>query len=566
MSKTFQIAFLVLFFIMTTKLSSQDHKNWWQHTNIYQIYPRSFMDSNDDGIGDIQGIISKLDYLEELGFETIWISPFFKSPQRDFGYDVSDYLSISKDFGTMEDAEQLIKEIHNRGMYVVFDLVLNHTSDEHPWFKQSVQKESGKGDWYIWHDGNRKRPPNNWKSLPGPNGWHFNKERGQWYWASFLSFQPDLNWRNPEVKKAMFDVVRFWLDKGVDGFRLDIFNTIYEDAELKKNPKKWNPFPTDNNPSVGFQELSNSMNHPDNCLLAEELRELVDEYKNPERFVIGEVFGRHEEIKNYLGKENNGLNLIFLFDLKRFKYDANFFRDKLKLYEAYYPKPYVPVYVYSNHDDRRSISRIKGSLKKAKLLALFQLMARGVSVTYQGEEFGMSDTKIPRRKGKDPIAQMYKLPQFIVNKLPLLINRDECRTPFQWDSTANAGFSKRGVKTWLPLNQNFKRVNAKKALSDSLSLIYVYEKLLKLRKDFDCIKFGDTEVFEDTFPKNILAFKRNYQSQSALVLINFSKKNYRIDIPDGYSKVVFSTETVEIMPGSEILLKGYQGVVLLNRS
>ena len=300
MKKNIHFVLQILFLYIMTDSFAQQQK-WWKYTNIYQIYPRSFMDSNNDGVGDIQGVISKLDYIKELGFETIWISPFFESPQRDFGYDISEYCSISKDYGTMQDADQLITEVHKRGMFIVFDLVLNHTSDEHPWFKQSVKKKNGKADWYIWHDGNGKRPPNNWKSLPGSNGWHFNKVRKQWYWASFLSFQPDLNWRNPEVKKAMFDVVRFWLDKGVDGFRLDIFNTIYEDAELKKNPKKWNPFPTDDSPSVGFQELSNSMNHPDNYQLAEELRAIMDEYENPERFVIGEVFGRHEEIKHYLG-------------------------------------------------------------------------------------------------------------------------------------------------------------------------------------------------------------------------------------------------------------------------
>jgi len=563
MKNKLRFLFQLLFTIIAINFSAQKQPAWWKHTNIYQIYPRSFMDSNGDGVGDIQGIISKLDYIQDLGFETIWISPFFESPQQDFGYDISDYIKISSDFGTTEDVVQLITEIHRRKMYIVFDLVLNHTSDEHPWFQHSIRKEKGKADWYIWQNGNGKRPPNNWKSLPGPNGWHYSEKRGRWYWASFLSFQPDLNWRNPEVKKAMFDVVRYWLDKGVDGFRLDIFNTIYEDAELKKNPKKWNPFPTEDSPSVGFQELSNSMNHPDNYKLAEELRAVVDEYDNPKRFLIGEVFGKHEEIKKYLGTNNNGLNLIFLFDMKLFKFKAQFFAEQLKKYEKHYPKPNIPVYVYSNHDDRRSISRIKGSLEKAKLLALFQMMARGVAVTYQGEEFGMSDTKIPRRKGKDPIAQMYKLPQFIVNSLPMLINRDECRTPVQWDSTANAGFSPKGVKTWLPVNKNHKKINAKKALTDSTSLIYVYKQLLALRKEIDCIKYGDIEVVDDEiFPKNILAFKRNYQNKSVLVLINFSKKEHKQKLPSEYSSVIFDTHEAKPGLNSSINIEAYQGLIL----
>jgi len=536
---------------------------WWKNTSIYQIYPRSFMDTNGDGIGDLQGIISKLNYIQNLGFETIWISPFFSSPQRDFGYDVSDYYSIDKDFGTMHDVEQLIAEIHRRKMYVVFDLVLNHTSDQHPWFQASIEKTNGKDDWYIWKKGRGKRPPNNWKSLTGPNGWHYNEKRGEWYWASFLPFQPDLNWRNPEVKKAMFDVVRFWLDKGVDGFRLDIFNVIFEDSDFRNNPKKLNPFPSENQPIAGFQKLKYSMNHPDNFELAKELRKLIDEYEHPRRFVIGEVFGRHEEIRHFLGNGSDGLNLIFLFDMKRFKFNAKFFDGQIEKYEKYYHVPYVPVYVYSNHDDKRSISRIGGSIEKAKLLALFQLTAQGVSVTYQGEEFGMTDTKIPRNDAKDPLAELYKLPQFVVDRLPLLINRDECRTPMQWDSTANAGFSESLAKTWLPVNSNYVTINVAKSLADSSSLIYTYKQLLELRKENDCLKYGDIQVIREKWlPANVLAFKRKYKNEELLVLINFSHKSYTLSIPEKYSQIVFYTHAQESTIVKKINLLAFQGLIL----
>ena len=223
---------------------------WYHKTSIYQIYPRSFMDSNGDGIGDLQGIIQKLDYLRDIGFETLWVSPFFASPQQDFGYDVSDYLSIAPEFGKMNDAFQLIEETHRRGMKIVFDLVLNHTSDQHPWFLESrSSRDNPKADWYLWRD-----KPNNWHSMTGGSGWHYAQERGQYYWSSFLPFQPDLNWRNPEVKQTMFDIARFWLEKGVDGFRLDIFNTIYKDAEFRNNPFTFKLAPTPDDPSGYFQK------------------------------------------------------------------------------------------------------------------------------------------------------------------------------------------------------------------------------------------------------------------------------------------------------------------------
>jgi len=247
-------------------MTSEMH--WWQKTTIYQVYPRSYQDSNGDGIGDLHGIISKLDYIRDLGFETIWLSPFFASPQRDWGYDVSDYRDVAPEYGDLADAEALIAEIHKRGMRVLFDLVMNHTSDEHPWFRESrASRENPKRDWYIWRDGRGERPPNNWKAVPGGSGWHYDPGTGQWYYASFLPFQPDLNYRNPEVKQAMFDVARYWLDKGVDGFRLDIFHAIYKDAGLRDNPFSWRLLP--HNFEAGyFQDWQNNLNLPETQELA----------------------------------------------------------------------------------------------------------------------------------------------------------------------------------------------------------------------------------------------------------------------------------------------------------
>ncbi|MBN8582287.1 MAG: alpha-glucosidase, partial [Anaerolineae bacterium] len=270
---------------------------WYHKTTIYQIYPRSFKDSNDDGIGDLQGIIQNLDYIKDMGFESIWISPFFSSPQADFGYDVSDYLNISPDYGTMDDTIQLIDEIHKRGMKVIFDLVLNHTSDQHPWFKESrSSRNNPKADWYLWRD-----KPNNWQSMTGGSGWHYAKERGQYFWSSFLPFQPDLNWRNPEVKQVMFNMVRFWLGKGVDGFRLDIFNTIYKDAEYRNNPFTFKLTPTPNDPSGYFQKMKYSQDQPESMELAKEFRQVCEEFG--EKLIVGEVQAKRDIVRKFEGEE-----------------------------------------------------------------------------------------------------------------------------------------------------------------------------------------------------------------------------------------------------------------------
>ncbi|MBK7320411.1 alpha-amylase family glycosyl hydrolase [Candidatus Villigracilis affinis] len=281
---------------------------WYHKTSIYQIYPRSFYDTNGDGIGDLKGIIQKLDYLHELGFETLWISPFFSSPQADTGYDISSYTDIAPEYGSMDDTQQLIEEVHQRGMKIVFDMVMNHTSIEHPWFKESrSSQDNPKADWYIWRD-----KPNNWQSMTGGNGWHYSAERRQYFWSSFLPFQPDLNYRNPEVKKTMFDTVRFWLNKGVDGFRLDIFNVIYKDAEFRNNPFSFKLLPTEDDPSGFFQEAKYNLNQPESFEFAKELRSVCDEFG--EKILLGEVSGDRSIIRKFLGNEvNNGLGLVFDF-------------------------------------------------------------------------------------------------------------------------------------------------------------------------------------------------------------------------------------------------------------
>ena len=525
-------------------------------TSIYQIYPRSFFDSNGDGIGDLKGIIKKLDYIKELGFETIWISPFYSSPQVDFGYDISDYYNIAPEYGTMHEAEELIAEIHKRGMKVLFDMVMNHTSNQHHWFLESKQnKTNPKADWYIWRD-----KPNNWKSIVGPKGWHFCEERNQYYFASFLPFQPDLNYRNPEVKKAMFDVCRFWLQKGVDGFRLDIFNCIIKDADFKNNPfSLMHIIPSEDFPGGNFQIRKYSLNQEENFELAKELRNVIDEFQHPERLLLGEVFGKNEVKKKYLGENNDGLHLIFLFDILFFKFQADFFRKKILEYEEHYPFPYSPTIVFSNHDQLRSIKRIGNKLEKAKLLALLQYTMRGVPTVYYGEEIGMTNGNIPIKIGKDPIAKTFSwVPQFVANLLPVAINRDVCRTPMQWNNTQkNAGFSSAN-STWLPVNNDVENRNVLQQKNEKTSLLNVYQTLNRLRKENNAIHSGNIEII-NTGNKNILAFLRTCEDEKLLVLLNFSKSKITNNISQPIKEVVFSITNKKTFDG---ILDGFDGVIL----
>lgn len=511
---------------------------WWEKTSIYQIYPKSFLDSDGDGVGDIKGIISKLDYLKDLGIETIWISPFYKSPQSDHGYDISDYLSIEPTFGTMDDTEQLIKAVHQRGMKIVFDMVMNHTSIEHSWFKESRKSiDSPKRNWYIWRKGNGSNPPNNWKSMLGKSAWNYDETTGEWYYSSFLSFQPDLNYDNQEVKETMMDIVRFWLKKGCDGFRLDIFNCIGKDKRFKDNPFSFKYIPSpDNNDKAFFQNKIYSYNHPKSFKFSKELRSVVDEYKD--RFLIGEVSGNDEILKKFMGK-GKGLHLVFLFQLIHYKFSKKYFLNLINNLEKTFPYPYIPTYVFSNHDVGRGIKRVSNNIKKWKLLVLFQITSRGVPVIYYGDEIGMGDADIPMEESQDPVAALYKrVPKKLAQKLGIMINRDDARTPMQWNRKENAGFSD-GKKTWLPVISNYREINVENQLHKEDSAFNFYKKLLQIRKEREAILEGKTEIIETK--GDLLAYKRYTDKESLIVLINFSNKPVDFSLNEGNSTLIFST-------------------------
>ncbi|RME08821.1 MAG: alpha-glucosidase [Anaerolineae bacterium] len=491
---------------------------WWKTTTIYHIYPRSFQDSNGDGVGDLRGVIRRLDYIRDLGFETIWLSPFFDSPQRDGGYDVRDYCGVAPEYGTLADADDLIAEAHARGMRVLFDLVLNHTSDEHPWFRESRQsRQNPRRSWYIWRDGRGRKPPNNWKSFVGGSGWHFDPQTQQWYYASFLPFQPDLNYRNPQVKEAMFDVARFWLARGVDGFRLDIFHAIYKDAHFRDNPFSWRYIP--NGEAGFFQRMRYNLHRPETFALARELRALAGEFE-PERMLLGEVFGAPRTVRRYLGEEGDGLNLIFQWDLLSARPVASVFQQVLQHYEREYPAPLLPVLVWGNHDVKRVLSRLKqaNNLALARLLALFQLTARGVPVVYYGEEIGMLDLPIPPQEAKDPLAQRYRwVPPWLADLLGLYLNRDGCRTPMQWDDSPNAGFCPPDAQPWLPVHPLAHVRNVEAQRDDPASLLNVYRNLLHLRREHPALHAGTLDLLD---APDLVAYRRRHAEEDLIVVFN----------------------------------------------
>ncbi len=540
-------------------------KEWWKQTSVYQIYPRSFQDSDGDGIGDINGIISRLDYLDSLGVETLWLSPFFSSPLKDHGYDISDYRGVAPEYGDQNTVDSLIQEVHKRDMKIVFDLVLNHTSDEHPWFKESrSSRDNPKSDWYVWRDGEGDAPPNNWKNVAGQgSGWTYEPKRDQWYYAAFLPFQPDLNMSNPEVRKEMFRTVRYWLDRGVDGFRLDIFNFIFEHPSFEDNPFSWRLLPNWEEGKWAMEEHKYNFHQPEVMDFARELRAILEEYPDG-RFMVGEVFGSHYQMRELLGMEQlDGLNLVFLFDfIHHFDFSAEYFRRKGQEYEAIYPAPLVPTYVFSNHDQYRSITRLDDDPRKAEVLAAYQLTMRGVPFIYQGEEIGMTTGDIPLDQAQDPLAAGWlKYPKWLEDVSGVLTNRDNCRTPMQWNSTPSAGFSRSG-STWLPVQDNYREINVANQWEEETSLLSHFRSLLHLRNNYDFLKTAPVEFLDaSALPSGVLGYERNSEDTQIVVLLNFAEEPITIDSADYPTWKMLHGRRSEIVPDGVEL--GPLGIIVL---
>lgn len=550
---------------------------WWKHTTVYHVYPRSFADTNGDGVGDLAGVLERLDYLRDLGVETIWLSPFFGSPQVDFGYDITDYFSVDPSQGTLADWDRLVAGIHARGMRVVLDMVLNHTSDQHPWFVASrSSRDDPRRDWYIWRDGARPRgkaPPNNWRNMLGGRGWHHDPATDQWYWASFLPFQPDLNWRNPEVKAAMLAVVRHWLDRGVDGLRLDIFNALYKDASFADNPGSLRMLPSEDNPEGFFQRPIHTIDHRDTIAFSRELRALINSYSDPERFVVGEVMGSMAMLREYVGPEAEGLHLVFMFAGMRARFTAAGFRKLIADAESTFPAPLQPAWVFSNHDRPRAIFRLGDDVRKARLLATLQLTVRGVPFIYYGEELGLSHMTIPARQALDPIAERFRwIPGFVARAMRrhgMLINRDECRLPMPWTAGPNAGFTT-AAAPWLPLHPDSAAISVERQTGDPGSLLTLYRRLLRLRREHPALHGGSLDLLPaDMHPRSVLAYWRIHTdagggpTQWATVFLNFADEPVEVTLPAGGGRV-YTTERDEPTPaGAQHRLGAYEGAVLI---
>lgn len=481
---------------------------WWRDGIIYQIYPRSFKDSESDGVGDLKGIEQKLDYLAELGIDAIWLSPIYPSPDVDFGYDISDYRDIDAKFGSLEDFDNLISKAHQLGIHMILDLVLNHTSDQHPWFLASRTSRSNPfRDWYIWRDAKSGGGvPNNWQSRFGGSGWEWDENTKQYYFHMFAKEQPDLNWQNPEIHKAILDMVKFWLDKGVDGFRLDVFNAFFKSPNFENNPPKAG--------LAGFDRQHHRFDI-DQAGMSEwlkEFRALLDSY--PERYSVGETFeATPQRAASYVSDQM--LHAAFDFDFLLNRFHPGAFYDDIQRWENALQDKGWPNYVLNNHDVPRSASRYTHNENDQRLFVLAGLILtlRGTPFLYYGEEIGMRDIPVSRKKDVlDPVGKRY---------WPFYKGRDGCRSPMQWDGSKNAGFSE--DTPWLPIHRDYQQRNVHEQEHQPGSLLNFYKTLIHIRKQNPCLQSG--MYLPLTFdPRRLLAYMRKLEDETVLVALNFSRK------------------------------------------
>lgn len=478
---------------------------WWQVGIVYQVYPRSFKDTTGNGTGDLQGIIDKLDYLKWLGVSALWISPIFPSPMDDFGYDITDYTGIEPLFGSMEDFDELLEKAHEKGLKLILDLVPNHTSYKHPWFQEARSSKSNpKRDWYIWKDPKPDgSPPTNWQSVFGGSGWEYDELCGQYYYHAFLKEQPDLNWRNPEVKKAMFDVMRFWLDKGVDGFRVDVIWHMVKDELFRDNPP--NPDFKEGEPDYTRYLTVYSEDQPLVHDIIAEMRELMDSYG--ERVLIGEIYLPINKLVTYYGKEGTGAHLPYNFHLIKVKWDAENIYALINEYEGNLPLNAWPNWVLGNHDKSRIASRV--GEQQARLAAVLLLTLRGTPTMYYGDELGMEDVKVPPDRIRDPKEKT--MPGH---------SRDPQRTPMQWSQGENAGFTR--ARPWLPLESGYKSRNVESQQEEVGSMLTLYRKLISFRQGSHALQVG--AFIPLGLHKQLMVFKRKMKEKEVLVLVNFGKE------------------------------------------
>ena len=554
-------------------------KKWWKESVVYQIYPKSFKDSNGDGVGDIRGIIQKLDYLKELGVNVLWISPMLESPQDDNGYDISDYRRIYKEYGNMEDYEELLSEAHKRDIRILMDLVVNHTSDEHNWFVESRKsKDNPYRDYYIWKDPVNGKEPNNWGGAFGGSAWEYDPQTQMYYLHLFSKKQPDLNWENEKVRQEVYDMMTFWCEKGIDGFRMDVISMISKDQAFpdgKMNNSLYGDFGPYCVHGPRIHEFLQEMN-----------REVLSKY---DIMTVGETSGvTIEEAQNYAGEARNELNMVFQFehvdngsgDYGKWtteKYDfKEFKRIMIKWQEELQGKAWNSLFL-GNHDQPRSVSRFGNDNPayretSAKMLATCLHMMQGTPYVYQGEELGMTNVYFDILEDYRDIESInfftelteagLMTPEYMMKCL-MLRSRDNARTPMQWDDSAQAGFT--DGESWIKVNPNYKEINAAQQLEDPNSIFHYYQKLIRLRKEKDIIVYGEFEpIYRDD--EQIFAYIRRQKQEKLLTVCNFSDKNAEMEIPEEFkgAECLITNLDRTVFEG-RIVLKPYEAFVLYKK-
>lgn len=523
---------------------------WWKRGVVYQVYPWSFQDCDGDGIGDLAGIVRRLDHLERLGIDAVWLSPVYRSPMKDFGYDVADYCDVDPIFGTLADLDRLIADLHGRGMKLIMDFVPNHTSDQHPWFLESrASRDNARADWYLWHD---PAPdggvPNNWRSMFGGGGWTFVEERHQYYYHAFLTEQPDLNWRNPAVVAAMHDVLRFWLARGVDGFRVDVIWHLLKDALWRDNPP--NPDFKPGEPAVREILQIRTCDQPGILDLVRGLRRVIDEF--PDRVLIGELYLDVERLAAYYGEALDGAHLPFNFHLMMDPWKAEVVGRLIETYERALPEGAWPNWVLGNHDNGRVASRF--GERQARVAAMYLFTARGTPTLYQGDEIGLTNGVIPPERVRDPQEKNEPgLPGH---------NRDIARTPMQWDAGPGAGFTT--GEPWLPLVPGHERCNVAVEEADPHSMLTLHRRLIALRRAHPALALGSVAVL--TAADSVLAFERARGDQCIVVALNLGHESRTVALPEAAGgRIVLTTglDREGEIAGATLRLGPDEGVVVL---
>jgi len=507
---------------------------WWHGATIYQVYPRSFLDTNGDGVGDLPGIVARLDYIASLGVDAIWVSPFLRSPMADFGYDVSDYRDVDPLFGTLADFDRLVREAHGRGLKVLMDQVLSHTSIEHAWFRESRQSRNNpKADWYVWSDPRDDGgPPNNWLSIFGGGAWTWEPRRAQYYLHNFLAAQPDLNFHEPQVQEAALDNLAFWLDRGVDGFRLDAINFCFHDAQLRDNPAKPQSLRTgrgvraDNPYAYQFHRYDNT--RPENLAFLERIRSLLDRY--PDRVALGEISAEDVNATMAEYTQPGRLHMAYSFELLGADGSPGHIRATAQKLHEIAPQGW-PCWAISNHDVERVVDRwgkaMGPGVQPARLapqLAAMICSLRGATCLYQGEELGLGEAEVPFEALQDPYGIAF---------WPNFKGRDGCRTPMPWSDAPQAGFS--SARPWLPVPEAHRALNVQRQEADADSALARLRRFLHWRRQQPTLRWGDIEFLAAT--EAVLAFWRSTAQERLFVAFNLSAQAATLELPSGAAAV-----------------------------